>query len=162
MKQLINKKLLAGSLLGLGVVSGASAQVTAVIPVTATALSFCSVVALPLAFGNYAAGTSLQGSTTLTVACTPGTSYSIGLDAGTGPSASESSRKLASLTNGVLNYSLTKDAGLSQNWGNSGGDAKSDVGTGLPQIHTVYASIPAGQFSDPGLYSDVVTVTVNY
>ncbi len=136
---------------------------TATITVTATVLSFCTISAAPLAFGNYS---TAQANTTslLTISCTTGTTYTIGLDAGAGSGATFATRLMGGTTAGsTLGYSIYSDAGRTTVWGNTiGTDTVAGTGTGLPQQLTAYGSIPAGQLSAPGLYTDTVTATLTY
>ncbi len=138
-----------------------AATATSAIAVSATVLSFCTITAAPLIFGNYTSVT-LDGTTTVTVVCTLSTPYQVTLNAGTGTGATVAVRKL---TNGAvtLNYSLYSDAARATVWGATiGTDSVGGTGTGLTQALTVYGRIPAGQFPTPGAYSDVVTATITY
>ena len=153
--------LAAGLLLGQGIPAARAATATSTIAVSATVLSFCSLTALPLAFGNYS--TALVNATTsLTVTCTVGTTYNVGLDVGQGTGATVSLRKMAFNTS-LLGYSLYADAAHSIVWGNTvGTNTQTGTGNGLAQAITVYGQIPAGQAVAPGLYTDTVTATITY
>ncbi len=153
--------LAAGMLLTQDIRTADAATATGTIAVSATVLSFCAIAALPLAFGNYS-NAALSATTTLTVTCTSGTSYNVGLDSGIGTGASVATRKMSLLTN-TLNYSLYSDAGHSTVWGNTiGTNTETGTGTGLVQTLTVYGQIPGGQAVAPGAYLDTVTATVTY
>lgn len=144
--------------------AGATTTTTASMVVSATVLSSCTVAALPMVFGNYASGqaTAANATATLTVACTIGTPYNVGLNAGTGTGATVAVRKLMSGTN-TLNYSLYQDAAYSTLWGNTiGTNTQTGTGTGLPQLLTVYGQAPALQSSAAGVYTDSVTVSLTY
>lgn len=132
--------------------------------VTATVVSSCEVSATPLAFGAYdpVATTPLDGSATVNVRCTNGTSYVVALDEGVGASATVSERRM---TNGAqtLTYALYQDASRSTLWGEtSGTDTVAATGTGAVQGHAIYARAPAQQTATAGGYSDTITVTVTY
>jgi spore coat protein U-like protein len=138
---------------------------TASIAVTATVLSFCTVSALPLAFGNYSPGTASTANTTIGVTCTSGTTYNVGLDAGTGSGATTANRLMTGVLNpsSTLAYSLYSNSGLSTLWGNTiGTNTVTGTGTGLVQSLTVYGKVAAGQNVAPGAYADTVTVTLTY
>lgn len=138
-----------------------AATATTTLPVAATVLSVCLVTALPLVFGNYSSAQT-DANATLTVTCSPGSAYNVGLDAGAGTGATTATRKMAFLTN-TLDYTLFRDSNRTLNWGNTvGTDTSTGTGTGLPQILTVYGRIPAGQFAALGAYTDLVNVTVTY
>lgn len=138
---------------------------TASLPVSATVQKACRVTANALSFGNYdpTGSTALDASTTISVLCTNGTSYTVGLDAGGGGSATVSARKMTSGSN-TLNYALYQNASRTTNWGNTGGTdtpAATTAGSSA-QSHTIYGRVAANQNVADGAYSDTVTVTVNY
>lgn len=161
LKKIINLSFTCFGLLCIQATSVVAATATGTIAVTATVLSTCTVAALPLAFGNYAS-IALPATTTLTVSCSLNTTYTVGLDAGTGNSASTALRKMTNGAN-TLNYQLFKDAARTQNFGNTAGtDTVSGTGNGLAQVITVYGQVVASQFPAVGLYSDLVTATLTY
>ncbi len=130
--------------------------------INAAVYANCKVSATSLAFGNYA-GAVLNSTSTITATCTKTTPYNIGLNAGTATGATVTTRKMTGPSSAKLSYSLFRDSGHSQNWGNTvGTDTVSGTGTGVAQSITVYGSIPAGQYVTPGSYSDTITVTLTY
>ena len=140
-----------------------AATATSSMSVTATVSTTCAVSATPLAFGTYAASTASTGSSTIGVTCTNGTAYSVGLDAGAGSGATTSNRLLTGSGGGTLAYTLYRDSGRTQNWGNTiGTDTQSGTGTGLAQTLNVYGRIAAGATALAGSYTDTVTVTLTY
>ena len=140
-----------------------AATATTTIAVSATVLSYCAVAALPLAFGNYNSGTNSTANTTVSVTCTNGTPYNVGLDQGTGSGATVTSRLMSGPSSATLSYSLYSNAGFSTVWGNTiGTNTVTGTGSGALQNLTVYGKIPSGQYSGPGAYADTVTVTVTY
>lgn len=138
-----------------------AATATTTLPVTATVLATCIVLATPLIFGNYS-GAQLDAQASVTVTCTLGTTFVVRLDAGAGSGATIASRKMSFGAN-LLNYSIYRDAGHTQVWGQTDGtDTVAGTGALLPSIITAYGRIPAGQFAAPGAYLDTVGVTVVY
>jgi len=136
---------------------------TATIAVSATVLSLCTVAALPLAFGNYSSTANSDTSTTVSVVCTNGTSYNVGLDNGTTTGATTAARLMAGSGGNTLTYSLFKDASRTTVWGNTiGTNTTTGTGNGLLQTLTVFGRVPSGQFVAPGGYTDTVTVTLTY
>lgn len=134
---------------------------SATISVSATVLSFCTISALPLAFGNYSS-VLLSANTSVTIACTATTPYNIGLDLGTGTGATTALREMTNGTN-TLGYELFSDAAHSVQWGPIiGTNTVSGSATGLPTNLTVYGVIPAGELAVPGAYLDTVTATITY
>lgn len=142
-----------------------AATATTTFPVTANVVTACVVAASPLAFGNYdpTSGAALDGTTTLSVLCTVGTSFTVGLNAGSGTGATVTTRRMTQGAN-TLNYALYRDASRTNNWGNTPG-TDTPAATTAPVLatpFTVYGRIPASQNVAAGGYTDTVTVTVNY
>lgn len=98
----------------------------------------------------------------ISVQCTAGTTYNVGLDAGQSSGATVSSRKM---TNGAstVAYSLYRDAGRTQNWGvTTSTDTVSGTGTGAAQILNVYGRVPPQSTPTAGTYNDTVAITITY
>ena len=132
------------------------------IAVSATVLTDCAVIALPLVFGNYSSGSNNDATSTITVTCTIGTPYNIGLDAGGGAGATVTTRKLTSGSD-TLDYILYQDASRTIIWGETiGADTISIASAGAIDAHTIYGRSPSGQNVPAGAYTDTVTVTVSY
>lgn len=151
---------------GLGAAStGHAATTTTTFPVTASVLTACAVTANPLNFGNYdpTSATALDATTSLSVLCTVGTSFSVGLNAGAASGATVTTRRMVNGAN-ILNYALYREAARTNIWGNTPGTDTPPATTApvLPTALTVYGRIPAGQNVPAGGYADTVTVTVNY
>ncbi len=142
-----------------------AATTTTTFPVTATVLKACVVSANPLSFGNYdpTATSPVDASTTLSVLCTVGTSFTVGLNAGTGSGATVTTRRMTSGAN-TLDYALYQETGRTNNWGNTPG-TDTPLATTAPILAstlTVYGRLPASQNVPVGSYADTITVTVNY
>ncbi len=135
---------------------------SATIDVTATVQPSCTIFVNDLLFQitNFSKKNSYTGRTTLSLLCTKGTSFSIGLDKGSSPAATITNRKMKNRAS-YLNYSLYRDVGNSLLWGNSQGSTLAGIATGERQTFTVYAKIPSGQKSEPGKYLDNINVVVN-
>jgi spore coat protein U-like protein len=134
--------------------------------VSATVVDVCAVSAGNLGFGTYnpISGSALDGTSTITVTCTLGTPYHVRLNQGAN-GASVSTRKMLRTAGGAqtLDYSLYRDSGRSQNWGQTDNtDTVDQSGTGVSQGITVYGRIPASTNVPPASYSDTVTVTISY
>jgi spore coat protein U-like protein len=134
---------------------------TSTFQVTATVASSCTVAATTLAFGNYTLA-QLDGSSTITATCTNGTTYTIGLDAGTFAGATTSTRRMTGPSASGLSYSLFSDSGRTTNWGNATGSWVSGTGNGAAQVLSVFGRIPASQTAQIGSYADTITVTVTF
>lgn len=138
-------------------------QSTANMTVSAEVSANCLIAANPLDFGSYDpvganASADLDGSSSLDVTCTDGTSAVIVLDMGTSGGANRA------MQNGAheLNYELYSDAGRSVIWGAIEADGLEYTGTGLQEAVSVYGRIAAGQNVPAGVYSDNVIATVTF
>jgi len=141
-----------------------SQTVSTTFRVSARVEAVCEVTATDLAFGNYTAqsGTPLQATTLLRATCTPGTTYNVGLNAGTSSGATVNQRKMVSGANN-LNSQLYSDSSRITIWGNTTGtDTVTGSGTGLAVDHTVYGAVPAAQIIPAGDYQDTITVSIYY
>ncbi len=136
--------------------------------VTATVINACTVAAGALPFGNYdpTSATALDGSSTspaISVTCTNGEAYNIGLNGGTGGGSATNPRIMTGTPAGTLNYNLFQDPGHLTLWGNTPpGNTVNKTGNGTPQTSTVFGQIPALQASPAGSYLDTVTITVTF
>ncbi len=144
------------ALVGLGSITESQAlTATTTFGVSAVVSSGCAVTALPLAFGAYD-GTVNNASTTVTVLCTLGTAYNVGLNAGGGTGASVATRKLTSGAN-TLDYTLYTDSGRTTVWGNTVGTNTVSGTYALAQAPlTVYGRITASQSVPAGTYNDTI------
>jgi len=130
--------------------------------VSATVLKDCIVSATALPFGNYT-GAVVNTSSTVTVTCTSGTKYTVGLNPGLTTGATVTTRQMGiTQPAGGLNYSLLTTSYSGANWGNTSGSWVSGTGSGAAQPLTVYGVLAAAQYVPPGSYTDTIAVTVTY
>ena len=126
----------------------------------------CTVSVADLDFGAYASNskTPVQGQTTIQLRCGAGAVAELSLDAGSGPGATTSNRRLEQDSGrSRLDYDLFQDPGRTIHWGNrSGVDTLEVVATGAQQTVPIYGQIPAGQRALEGTYSDTITLRVQY
>lgn len=115
-----------------------------------------------LNFGNAGVlSANIDSTSTISVQCTTTTPYTIGFNQGVN-GGSVTTRQMAG-AGGLINYSLFRDAGRTQNWGSTAGsDTVAGVGNGAVQNYTVYGRVPAQTTPAPALYTDTITVTVTY
>ena len=161
---------LGAALLVAAAQGAAGATATSTIMVSVTLASTCTVSANPLSFGTYQPGQgSASASTTLAVRCTRGAPFSVALNAGTG--GGTVAQRLMSMGASRLQYNLYTTAAHTAVWGDGTQSTAtvSGIGRGFTSgaeiTHTVYGQIPdtaANVDLAPGLYTDVVTVTVTY
>ena len=163
----MKRTLLSLAVLSLISVPAFAGSATANLNVTASVSAVCTISTVTVAFGAYDpvvtnAATDLNGTGTLTVACTKGAAATI--DLGVGNNLSGGSRRMGSGVD-FLNYARFKDAARTQVWGTgmTGGttltyNSASKASTNI----TVYGKVPQAQDVTVGSYSDVVVATINY
>lgn len=122
----------------------------------------CTVSTAGLTFGTYTPNQSSPVDATdyITVICTPGTPFLLGIDNGLNYQAPWRRGRYSS---NYIQYQLFQDSGHSLLWGMTPGSTMlSAVGTGSQQNIPVYGRIAALQSPVDGSYSDTVTITVEY
>ena len=130
--------------------------------ISATGSSACAISANPLSFGNYT-GSLLNATSSISVTCTNGTNYNVGLNAGTATGATVTKRSMTGPASALLGYKLFRNSSYTLNWGNTvGTDTVAGRGTGSGQSLTVYGQIPAAQPGGIGTYTDTITATITY
>jgi spore coat protein U-like protein len=167
----INKLLFVLATIGvLAVISDSRVEAgsaTANLTVTAAVGANCTISTAPVAFGAYDpivanASTNDDATGSVIVACTKGSTVTIGL--GLGLNVSGSQMRMKDATTDYLNYALYQDSGRATVWGTSGVGLYSP--TAAPdknsRTFTVYGRIPSGQDVPAGSYTDTVVATVNF
>ena len=120
-----------------------------------------SAATLDFATGG-ALATNIDQTSTIRIACSVTTPYSIGLDAGAGAGATAAVRKLTGAAASV-DYVLYRDGARTTLWGDTVGiDAEAATCSGVAQTHTLYGRVTAQPTPVPGTYTDTITVTVTY
>jgi len=135
--------------------------------VTITIDATCAIATNPVAFGvQEAEPGNIDEDAALTVNCTNGTAYQVGLSGGNG---GDTSARVMTLDGGTdtIGYQLYKDAARTDVWGNVvGSDTVLDTGDGFGAdtgiLHTVYARATITGAEVAGDYSDTVTATVTF
>jgi spore coat protein U-like protein len=169
------KQLLLSAILATGLCAAASqakaSTDTATFNVTMTIVKLCDVhttAPTNMAFATPAdLVTAINQTSTISVKCTPLTSYTVGINAGGFSGATVSTRKMIGQTTNTysIGYGLYTDAGHTANWNDAGGTGlPGGTGTGLVQSYTVYGQVPAANIAGASaqVYSDTVQVTVTY
>ncbi|CAN0652670.1 Spore coat protein u [Nitratireductor aquimarinus] len=131
--------------------------------VTASIADNCLVTTQDLDFGAHGVLTGNVDTTGgVTVTCTPGTAYTVGLDGG--QAAAPPAARLMSKGSETVTYGLYQDAARSLPWGLTAipGEAVPGTGSGSGQVLTVYGRVPPQTTPSPGTYTDTVVVTVTY
>ena len=124
------------------------------------AANSCSAYASGIAFGSYY-GSVVDVTGTVTVTCTSGQVYDIGLNAGLASGATVTNRSMQNAS-ALLGYQMFSDAGRTANWGNSSSTGwVQGTGNGSAQVYTIYAQIPAGEGGALQTYTDSPTASIS-
>ncbi len=107
---------------------------------------------------------NIDVATTMDVTCSNGTTYDIGLDAGTTGGGTIATRLMFNIGTGeTVQYRMYTDAGRTTNWGDTVGvDTQGATGNGALQSYTVYGRVPPQTTPTAATYTDTVLVTVTY
>ncbi|WP_246845005.1 spore coat U domain-containing protein [Altererythrobacter sp. TH136] len=137
---------------------------TNTVPAILRVESGCSLQARPLSFvaSNALLSVNIDATTTLTVACAPNTSFSIEIDDGLNPQATNKRRMTGPLGTSLA-YNVYLDSGRKNVWGK--GNSKNfsgNSGSGSPINVPVYGRVPAAALTIVGQYDDTLTVTLNF
>ena len=132
--------------------------------VSLTITAGCTVSATAMAFGtSQMLNTNVSSTSVVSPICTNTTPYTVALDAGGGTGATVAARKLTGPGGSLVTYSLYQDAAFGTVWGNTvGTNTVGGTGNGVAQPLTVFGKIPAQAAATPGVYADVIGVTVAY
>ena len=141
-----------------------AASVTNTMPVKIVIQNACNVATTApttLDFGT--AGplvANVDQQATISVTCTTGAAYNVGLDGGGG--ANINARRMINGTN-TVGYQLYQNSTRTTVWGNTPGtDTVPGTGNGTSQTLTVYGRVPPQTTPPAATYNDSVTVTVSY
>ena len=132
--------------------------------VTAKVLASCDVTAGDLTFGDYnpVTASNLDGASVISLTCTSGTTYNVGLSLGDGAGASVATRYMTQGAS-TLGYTLYQNAGRTTVWGTTiGTNTRAGTGTGSAVNIDVYGRIPMQQAVPAGDYTDTIVVTVTW
>jgi spore coat protein U-like protein len=166
------RKTYAAAVATIAMLAGArvpAGTTTTTMTVGTTLVSGCSVSAAPLAFGSYTPGAgAISGSTTITLRCSNGALYAVGLNAGSTAGASYGTRLLANGAS-TLQYNLYTSSARTSVWGDGSGSTQIVSGHSLgfttPITLTVFGQVfdsSANQLTAPGNYSDTILVVLSY
>jgi spore coat protein U-like protein len=131
-------------------------------PVTANVPPDCTFSTADLVFGTYR-GAQLDAQSQISLTCTSGTAWNVGLNQGTFAGATVTTRKMTGPGTSSMNYSLNRNSTRTQNWGNTvGTDTVAGTGSGSAQTVTVFGRIPASQNLPAGSYQDTIIATITF
>lgn len=127
--------------------------------------SSCTVNTTALNFGTqFNLSANRDATNTITVNCTAGTAYTVGLSNGTGGGTGPTARRMTNTaTPSYVTYGIFRDAARTQPWGDiSGTNTAAATGNGTNQAFTGYGRVPV-QVEPPTLtYTDTVIATITY
>ncbi len=152
--------LLCTAITLVGATTAAAGQMRTTFQITSSVLESCAVTAVTMDFGAYH-GKQIDQTSTITIACTRGVPYRIGLDNGLHYSAPDRRLKHRTSTDYLI-YELYRDAARTARWGNDDASNVQMTGDGTAQHINVYGRVPAGQTGPIGSYSNTTTVIVNF
>jgi spore coat protein U-like protein len=127
--------------------------------------STCTITASDLSFGNHSnLSAPIVATNQISVTCTAGTQYEIGLNNGSSGAADPSQRRMTNTaTAESILYNVFRDGGRTQHWGNVvGSNTVVSTGTGTAQMFTGYGRVPAQTTPSSLTYTDNVIVTITY
>lgn len=161
-----------GGLALLGAPSAIAATTSGSMTVQITIQTSCVVSASVLNFGA-AVGVltaDVPGTATITVTCTPGTPYVVGLDAGANESsANDVDTRRMENGGAYVSYQLYKGADHAVVWGTAtalgetgAGEGVGGTGNGSGQAITVHGLVPAQTTPAAATYTDTVAILVTY
>ena len=140
---------------------------TASMTVTANVNKNCTITTSPVSFGAYDpvvanATAPLDGTGTVTVACTKGAVAKIGLNAGS--NAQGTTRRMAQSAAAFLTYEIYQDSAHTIVWGNTAADwvTLPAAPNKNPRNFNAYGRVANGQDASVGAYTDTVVATVNF
>lgn len=152
--------LLCPAIALIGATTATAARMQTTFQVTSSISDSCSVTVVAMDFGAYR-GKQIDQTSDITVTCTKGAPYQVGLD--NGPNYSAPNRRLKHRASAdYLIYELYRDATRTTRWGNDDASNVQMTGNGTAQHLNVYGRVPAGQTGPIGSYSNTTTVTVNF
>jgi len=149
---------------------------TSTMSVSTTVRHACSIDTTPMAFGTYDgvvanASSALHATATVISTCTSGAAAQITMNGGASAGSGSTDVPVRRLTAGAseyLVYQVYSDVARETVWGSEtvwGNTVPTGIvinGTGSPQTHKVYGSIPSAQLVPEGDYSDQIIVTITY
>lgn len=163
----------AASLCGLAYSSAQAATATANLTVQLTITASCTINSATLDFGSNAgttvATTATDATSAVSVTCTNGSPYAVGMD--NGANFSGTRRMRIGATANYVNYDLYTDAPRTVPWTTAatnstcttGSQCVTGTGNGSAQSLSIYGRVPATVTAPtPGAYADTVLMTIIY
>ncbi len=136
--------------------------------VNATVAASCTISVGAMSFGTLStlSATADDATSTMNIACTPGTPWTATAGLGSGVGATYATRKMTIASGtATVNYTLYTNSTRTTLWGDgvAPNGSFTGTGTGANQASTIYGRVPGSQGTAAiGSYSDTVSVTVTF
>lgn len=127
--------------------------------------SACFVTTTTLNFGTRGIlSSAIDAANAISVTCTSGVAYTVGLNGGNQGASDPTQRKMANGGNtAFVTYGIYRDSARTLPWGNTiGTNTASGTGNGNVQNFRGQGRVPAQTTPAPTTYTDTVVVTVTY
>lgn len=106
---------------------------------------------------------NIDQQSAISVQCTNGTPYNVGLNFGTGAGGSITNRFMTGPAGATVAYNLYRDTARTLPWGNTvGTNTLAATGNGGVQTVPVFGRVAPQTTPAPGVYTDTVTITVTF
>lgn len=133
--------------------------------VQATYGGTCTVSATTMNFGSRGVlDTNTDAANSISVTCSSGTSYTVGLSGGDTGATDPTLRQMSDPGDTeFITYGIYRDVARSLPWGETiGTDTVAGTGSGAAQAYTAYGRVPPQDTPSPQTYTDTIVVTVTY
>lgn len=125
----------------------------------------CSISATPVNFGVYDSFSHRDATGSIGISCEPGLLYAVRIDAGANSGGGFAARK-ARRGGGseTVSYNLYRDSARTEVWGDGTDNTfiRSGVSAGAAENLTIFGRLPARQNIMSGVYSDILTLTIEW
>ncbi len=106
---------------------------------------------------------NIDQQSAISVQCTNGTPYNVGLNAGTGTGATVSNRLMTGPAGATVAYNLYRNTARTLEWGTTvGTNTLAGTGNGAVQTIPVFGRVAPQTTPAPGVYTDTITITVTF
>jgi spore coat protein U domain-containing protein, fimbrial subunit CupE1/2/3/6 len=122
----------------------------------------CTIATVPIDFGSTGIISTMSADGAVTIQCTHGTPYQIGLDGGL--NGTTAGRKMSAGGTDTINYQLYTDGSFADPWGEEQGVDTVDslAATGADEVIPIHAHMSGHQNVAAGTYDDTIRATIWY
>ena len=162
----LRRACLVGGLVVFSAGSALAGSASTSMSVSASVATNCVFKNSPaIGFGVYdtITGAEVNGTGTISIACTKGTVATVALDNGANHASASGTQRAMKSGSNFLNYDIYQDSAFGTFWGTA---TNAEVEPAAPSAaavsFTAYGKIPSGQDIPQGSYADTVGVTVSF